>query len=224
MKRLTALILVLSSVLAGQQIAYAEPSDSEASQWWGGVNLKYWMASYQPSKASYATTTHGQALPTIVVGYDRFFYTLTLTPNTTVTDNTYPAGGITLQEQSFGFGYNINSNFAVVLGYKTFTEMTSVPVGNNPSGMSDGKYTTAAAVINWPIPDSKAGLFGNIGIGQASSPTANSSGYTGYELGVNYAIFPSSKVSLGYKSESLAMPYNGTATQSGLFGGISYSF
>lgn len=186
---------------------------------WGGVNLKYWRASYKPSPG-YATTTHGQFLPTFVLGYGSFFWTATLTPNTFVYDSTYPTGVIQLQEESVGFGYNLNSNFAIVLGNKTFTEIADIPMSNNPTSVNHAKFSTLATVFNWSIPNSEAALFGNVAIGQGD----NSSSYTGYELGMSYHVFTSAKVSIGYKSESMAMPYNGTASQTGVFGGFNYLF
>jgi hypothetical protein len=178
------------------------------------------MASYKPSEG-YATTIHGQVIPTLAIGYGNFFYTLTFTTDTVVHDNSYPVGGITLQEQSFGFGYQVSSSIALVAGYKTFTELNKGnPLGNNPTSTNDGKFTTLAAVFNWAIPSTEAAVFGNVAAGQGAKSTS----YTGYELGMNYNVLASTKVSLGYKSESMAMPYNGTASQSGPFGGINYSF
>lgn len=224
MKHLITWVMVLAGVLMGQQIANAA-SGSEPSHFWGGVNLKYWMSSYNPSEG-FGTTKVGQVSPSFVIGYDRFFYTLTFPLQPTITNNAYPAGGIKLQEQSFGVGYNFSSNFALVIGKKSFAELYNGTTNNTT-------YNTVAAVFNWAVPDSKTILFGNIGIGQGKSQNyvqaQNSYKYSGYELGVSYPVYTSTKASLGYKSEKMELPFGvagmlGTAKKSGLIAGISYLF
>lgn len=226
MKHLAAWVLVMSGVVAGQQSAYAA-SDSVSGSFWGGVNLKYWMASYNPSEG-FGKSSVSEIMPSFVVGYDRFFYTLTFHSQPTATSATYPASGIKLQEQSFGFGYNLTSNIALVVGQKGFAEMYTGTLTNST------KYTTLAAVFNWTVPDSQVILFGNLGTGKGKSqanptPAQNNYNYTGYEFGVSYPIYTSTKASLGYKSEQFGLPHGptsapGVAKMSGLFAGVSYSF
>ena len=227
MKHLAAWVFAITGVLMGQQFANAA-SDSEPSHFWGGVNLKYWMATYNPS-SSLGEAKVNEAMPTVVVGYDRFFYTLTFQTQPNATSSTYPAGGIKLQDEAFGFGYNFSSNFALVIGQKAFAEVTA---GTTPNRT---KYNTIAAVFNWTIPDSKIVLFGNIATGKGKSAQGNITqaqtkyAFSGYEFGISYPILPSSKVSLGYKWEQMGLPFGtagtlGIAEMSGLFTGISYSF
>lgn len=235
MKRLISWVLVLSGAMVAQQVANAaaanNETDSAEGRFWGGVGLKYWSAAYNPSE-NFGASQIGNKSLNFAVGYDRFFYTATLSGfgnlNGAVSGSNYPAGGIQYMEQAFGLGYNFNSNVAIVAGLKTFLELYP---GNTVQ--HEVKYNTIAGVFNYPLTDSKIVLMGNVAIGRGSSALViqaqNSYDYMGYELGASYPIFESTKVIAAYKSESMGLPYGaaglkGTATKSGPMVGVTYSF
>lgn len=216
-------VLFIAVISFFSHSSFADDQINEKN-WWGGVSAKYWMVNY--NSPSVATTSASQIIPTFAVGYKDFFYTLSIIGNQKV-------GNTEFQEESSGFGYRITPNFAAVLGFRFFGELPATSYVNRTA------YQTVAAIINWPIPDSKFILNGSLGYGtgkpqNGNFPDDNSSHpYTGLEMGVSYAITDSAKISCGYKSEKFDLPYrafnaavttSGVAEKSGFYFGADYAF
>lgn len=228
-----AKVIVLAGLLAAQQLAWAESENAaEPSHFWGGINMKLWNVSFNPS-GSYGTTKSTEPNVTVALGYDNFFWTLTFTGNHNYTSPSYPGGRIEMREESMGLGYNFNANVAVVLGQKTVQQLygpnwAGFTPQANTLATSVTHFTTAAALFNWAVPDSKASLFGSLGYGQGSAAAGGSKqNYQGVEFGVAYRLFTSAKVSVGYKAESFGMPNTigyGTTKKSGVFAGLGVTF
>lgn len=244
MRRLISCVLVISGVLVGAQAAYAE-ADSVAGtkHFWGGVNLKMWNVSFNPS-GDFGASKLNEIAPTVALGWDQFFMTVTMSGKHNYTNAAYPGGTIEIGESSAGLGYNFNSNFGLVLGQKQLDQTYFAPNGTSARiGGSGTQFQTIAGLFNWSIPDSQAYLFGSVGFGKGKTQNFEqvSRSYRGYELGVGYPIYPSLRINAGFKAESFDMPYatslanallpgyagwnnNGTAKKSGLFVGAGYFF
>ena len=215
-------LFVLGAMAMGQSARADE--DEPQKNWWGGVNVKYWAIDYKPGTLASSKTS--QVMPTIAIGYKDFFYTLTFTGTQTVKNANYPNGQIQFQEESSGFGYNVNQNVAVLIGVKAFAEMY-------PGAMNRTAYRTGAILFNWAVPDMPIILHGNIGAGSGTTQPApynkNARAYKGYEFGVSYVVMPGVKAGVGYKAEDFELPYGanstpGTARKSGFYAGLGYSF
>ncbi len=231
-------VLTIGGLLAGQSALAESGSGAEPSHFWAGASVKYWMANVTPA-GNFPAAKSSMPLLNLAFGWDRVFFNITANGGNQVISNAaYPSGQLTTDEFSFGLGYNVNENVGIVLGRKNIATRISAPAS---LGMM--RYTTVAALLNFPVPDSKVNVFGSVAVGRgqsdfASANSGNISGrYTGYELGVNYPIVHSLKASISYKAESFAMYYSdtvanantqiffpGTETRKGFAVGLSYMF
>lgn len=224
------------------QTAYAEEEGGAEKNWWGGVSLKYWMASFTNAGASSVANNEYQG--TVALGYDKYFITWTGLPYSLASPMSSPYGGGSMiqGERAFGLGYNINSNFSVVLGIKELLDFysglqsgtTISKNGTSYGTLGTATYNTVAVLGNWKIPDTKLILVGNLSVGQGTSNVSGDSAshqYLGGEFGVSYLLLDNWKAGVGYKYEQLDTPHPanplpvfGRSTKSGLFANVGWSF
>ncbi len=238
-------VLAVTGLLAGQS-ASAEPGSatSEPSKFWGGISVKMWSATYTPA-GNYPGTKNNELIPTFALGYDKVFITFTVNNRQIYTDPAYPGGTIRrMGESSLGIGYNFTPNFALVIGQKTNNDEYLNQMTGSSITAGETNYTTLAALVKWPIPDTDSYVFGSAGIGQGKTNNPGitaSQKYNGFELGLGYKATQAVRLTAAYKAESFGLPYlaaqtanfnnmaanvwqNGTAKKAGFYVGAGYAF
>lgn len=209
-KLLMCAALLFAQPAAADALRY---SDTLRDQPWGRVAFEYWKNSLASGVGGIVTAAPvaggKQVIPSLLLGYDDYFFSYAARPPSNYQDPAYPNGMVRHQSGGLTFGYYLEPEIALVLGLRDESDK----FGELYFGTTH--FRTLGIAVSLPMPRTPYFMLGNITFGSGDKTDNNGikATYASAEAGMGYNLDENWVFTLVYRAEKYhtAVPLGPTA-------------